>query len=109
MTVGYVGRRGSAAVFLSRWFVAALGPYVNLAAGAARLPWSKFTFWGIAGEAVWVALYVGLGHSFTGNLEAASAMALNIPGFLAAGAVAPGLGAWLVMTLRAEAPAGNGA
>lgn len=97
-----LARRGGLAVFLSRWLVSALGPYVNLAAGAAGLAWARFTIWGAAGEAAWVGLYVGLGYSFTGNLAAASTMALNVLGFIGAGAVALGLGFWFLTTLRAE-------
>jgi membrane protein DedA with SNARE-associated domain len=97
-----LARRGGIAVFLSRWLVSALGPYVNLAAGAAGLPWARFTLWGALGEAVWVGLYIGLGFAFTGNLQAASDLALQVLGFLGAGAAAIGLGAWLVVTLRGE-------
>jgi membrane-associated protein len=97
-----LAQRGGLAVFLSRWLVSALGPYVNLAAGAAGLAWVHFTIWGVVGEAAWVGLYVGLGYSFTGNLAAASTMALNLLGFIGAGAVALGLGYWLISTLRAE-------
>jgi membrane-associated protein len=97
-----LSRRGGVAVFLSRWLVSALGPYVNLAAGAACQPWAVFTLWAVAGEAVWVGLYLGVGYSFAGNLQAASDMALDLLGFLAAGAVAIGLAVWLVAVVRAE-------
>lgn len=97
-----LARRGGVAVFLSRWLVSALGPYVNVAAGAAGQGWARFTFWGVAGEAVWVGVYVGVGYSVAGNLTAASGMALDVLGFLAAGAVAIGALVWLVMVLRAE-------
>ncbi len=97
-----LAKKGGVAVFFSRWLVSALGPYVNLAAGAASQSWVQFTLWGVAGEAVWVGLYVGLGYAFTGNIEAASSMAVNMLGFLAAGTVALGLAAWLIATLRAE-------
>ncbi len=97
-----LARRGGIAVYLTRWLLSALGPYVNVAAGAALMPWAKFTVWGVAGEASWVGLYVGLGYGFTGNLEAASAMALELLGFISAVAVAVGLGWWLMSTLRAE-------
>lgn len=97
-----LAKRGGIAVFFTRWLVSALGPYVNLAAGAARQPWPTFTVWGVAGEAVWVELYVGLGYVFTGNLESASALAVDLLGMLAAGSVAVGLGYWLLITLRAE-------
>jgi membrane protein DedA with SNARE-associated domain len=97
-----LARRGGMAVFLSRWLVSALGPYVNLAAGAAGQPWLVFTAYGLAGEAVWVGLYLGLGYGFAGNLQAASDMAVDVLGFLAAGAVALGLAVWLVAAVRAE-------
>jgi hypothetical protein len=42
-----------------------------------------------------VSLYTGLGYYFTGNLEAASAMAVDMLGMLAAGAVALG---WRLVT-----------
>jgi membrane-associated protein len=95
-------RRGSVAVFFSRWLVSALGPYVNLAAGAAGLSWARFTLWGVLGESVWTGLYVGLGYGFTGNLAAASDLAWTILGFVGAAAVAIGLGYWLFTVLRSD-------
>ena len=97
-----LAKKGGLAIFFTRWLLSALGPYVNLAAGAAKQPWAKFTLFGVAGEAVWVGLYTGLGYAFTGNIAAASSMAVSMLGFLAAGAVALGLAAWLVMVVRAE-------
>ena len=96
-----LARRGEVAVFLSRWLLSALGPYVNLAAGAAGLPWTAFTAWGLPGEAVWVGLYVGLGWVFTGNLSAASDLALNLLGLVGAAVLALGLGVWLRAASRA--------
>ena len=87
-----LAKRGGVAVFLTRWLVSALGPYVNVAAGAAQQPWANFTLWGVLGELVWVGLYVGLGYYFAGNLSEASGMAINVLGFMGAGAVALGLG-----------------
>lgn len=100
--VEVLARRGGVAVFLSRWLFSALGPYVNVAAGAAGLGWARFTLWAVAGEAVWVAVYVGAGWAVAGNLTAASGMAVDVLGFLAAGAVALGALWWLVSVLRAE-------
>ncbi len=97
-----LARRGGTAVFLSRWLVSALGPYVNLAAGAAGLPWLRFTIWGALGEAVWVAIYVGAGFAFSGNLAAASGMAFDLLGIVGTGVVALGLGYWLFALLRSE-------
>jgi len=103
-----LARRGGVAVFLSRWLVSALGPYVNVAAGAAGQGWGPFTLWGVAGEAVWVALYVGAGWAVAGNLAAASGMAVDVLGFLAAVTVALGALWWLVTVLRAERGAARG-
>jgi len=99
----FLERRGNIAVFLSRWLISALGPYVNLAAGASGLSWARFTVWGVLGEAVWTGLYVSLGYAFTGNLAAASDLAWTILGFVAAGFAALGLGIWLFSALRNSA------
>jgi membrane protein DedA with SNARE-associated domain len=95
-----LARRGGLAVFLSRWLVSALGPYVNLAAGAAAMPWRRFTLWAVTGEAVWVGLYLGLGYQFTGNLATATGAALKLLGLAAAVAVAAGLAVWLARSMR---------
>lgn len=94
--------RGGMAVFLTRWLFSPLGPWVNLTAGSLGFGWSRFTLWGVAGEAVWTGLYTGLGHVFGGNIAAASALAGSALGVLAAGVVALGLGLWLRAAIRAD-------
>ncbi len=98
--MGHLKRRGTVAVFFTRWMFSALGPWVNLAAGASGYAHPRFTAADLAGEAVWVTLYVGLGITFGANLDAAADLAGNTLGFLAAGAVAVGLGWWLLRSLR---------
>lgn len=95
-----LAQKGGLAVYLTRWLFSALGPYVNLAAGVAHMPLARFSLWSVLGEGTWVALYVGLGRAFAGNLEAASAQAVSILGFLGAGAVAAGLGYVLLRAMR---------
>ena len=98
-----VARRGALAVFLTRWLVSPLAPYANLIAGASRMRWLPFASAAVAGEVVWVSLYVGAGYAFGDNLEAATEFAGSILGFLAAGAIAAGLGWWLWhLSKRAE-------
>ncbi len=97
-----VAARGVLAVFLTRWLLSALGPYANLVTGATGFRWLPFTAAGVAGEGVWVGVYVGAGYAFGGNLEAATQFAGSIIGFLAAGAVALGLGLWLLRLARQE-------
>lgn len=57
----FLQRRGLAAVFLSRWLVSPLGPWVSLAAGAARMPVLPFLAAAVAGRILWVAVYGGVG------------------------------------------------
>lgn len=87
----FLDRRAGVAVFLSRWLLSPLGPWVNLAAGAARVGWARFTLPAVAGEAVWVAGYSGLGFAFGAQIERLAGVAGNIAGALAALAVAGGL------------------
>ncbi|MEQ6885245.1 DedA family protein [Salicola sp. Rm-C-2C1-2] len=92
-----VDRWGGVGVFLSRWLVSPLGPYVNFAGGAGRMPWARFSIWSAAGEMVWVALYVGLGYLFAGSLTAVAEFAADLSGLVAGAVVAVGLGFWLRM------------
>jgi len=82
-------------VFFSRWLVSPLGPYVNFLSGGTRVNWLTFTLWDIAGEAVWVGLYVGLGFAFSDQLEAVGQILGNLSGALAAGLVTFALG-WML-------------
>lgn len=91
---------GGYGVFLSRWLFSPLGPYANLAAGAAGMRWGRFTAWGALGEAVWVGLYVGLGLAFARNLSIAVDVAANLIGILSGALVSLGLAWWLRRALR---------
>lgn len=81
-------RRPVLAIFLTRWFLSPLGPYANVAAGAAGMNWLTFTVAGALGEAVWVTLYVGLGYAFGTEYDRIATLASNLSGLLAALAVA---------------------
>lgn len=83
---------GGVGVFLSRWLLSPLGPYVNFIGGASGLGWGIFTLGSLTGEAVWVTLYTGLGFVFSGQIEMVADLAGNISGLLAAGALALVLG-----------------
>lgn len=88
-------RRGALGVFLSRWLFSPLGPWINFAAGATGLAWLRFTLAGLAGEAVWVGLYVGTGVFFAGHITAASQLLGSSLGVIAAGTATVALGLWL--------------
>lgn len=59
---------GASSVFLSRWLFSPLGPHVNLLAGGVGMDWARFTAMSLAGEAVWVAVYVGMGFAFASQI-----------------------------------------
>jgi membrane-associated protein len=92
---GFIEQRGVLAVFLSRWLVSPLGPYVNLIAGSTRYGWGRFTVAGVAGEAVWAGLYVGTGYGFAGNVEAASQALGSALGMIGGAGAVLALGYWL--------------
>jgi membrane-associated protein len=66
-----------ATVFLTRWLFSPLGPWVNLAAGATHLNWRRFAIGSVTGEAVWVALYIGLGWAFAAQVDRMGALLGN--------------------------------
>ncbi|MGG7643992.1 DedA family protein [Rhodovulum sp. YNF3179] len=99
---GFVDRWGGLGVFLSRWLLSPLGPYVNFLGGAARLDMRRFLAWGMAGEAVWVTVYVGLGYGFSSNIAGIADILGNAVVFLACAAVALLLGRLLLANGRTQ-------
>lgn len=95
-------RRGVIAVFLTRWLVSPLGPYVNLIAGSTAYGWGRFTAAGVAGEAVWAGLYVGAGYSFGGNIEAASQALGSLLGMIGGAGAVLVLGYWLFQSAAGQ-------
>ncbi|WP_377506215.1 DedA family protein [Octadecabacter sp. R77987] len=91
----FLGERGGPSVFFSCWLVAPLGPYMNYVCGLTGYSWPRFALWGIAGEIVWVGLYVGLGYSFADSITAVSGVLGNASGFVTAMVLVIGLGWWL--------------
>jgi membrane protein DedA with SNARE-associated domain len=80
-------RRGGWAVYLTRWLFSPLGPYINVLAGATRMPWRRFVIADVLGEATWVTVYVTLGYVFGTQIEELSNTLGNVIGALTAGMV----------------------
>lgn len=80
-------QRDLVAVYLTRWLFSAVGPYVNLLCGATKMSWTRFTVADLAGEATWVAVYVGLGIAFASQIETLGSTLGNLAGALGAGLV----------------------
>lgn len=102
--VGFMDRKGVVAVYLTRWLFSPLGPWVNLTAGSTGYGWHRFTAAGVAGEATWAGIYVGMGYVFAGNVEAASSLLGSVLGVVAGAAAVLILGYWL-FTSQKSAPA----
>ncbi|MDT5156164.1 MAG: hypothetical protein QOC99_554 [Acidobacteriota bacterium] len=68
----WLRRHEGAGIFFSRWLLTPLGPVVNITSGLTRYPWPRFLLYDIAGEALWVVLYVLLGKFFSDEVEAIS-------------------------------------
>ena len=66
----FARRWGDAGIFFSRWLVTPLGPWLNLTSGMTHYSWRRFLFWDVAGEVLWVILYVTLGKVFSGHVQA---------------------------------------
>ncbi len=98
--VAIMDRRGTGAVFLTRWLFSPLGPWINLTAGSTGYGWPRFTTAGVAGEAVWAGLYVGAGYAFAGNVAAASQMLGSVLGVVASSSAVAILGYWLYSSQR---------
>lgn len=74
-------------IFFSRWLFSALGPWVNLAAGATGVRWRLFSLAGLLGETAWVGLYVGLGFAFAASIREVGETMISVIGALGAGII----------------------
>jgi membrane protein DedA with SNARE-associated domain len=79
---------GGAGIFFSRWLVTPLGPWINLASGAADYSWLRFTLWDFLGESFGAALFIWVGRVFSDRVQQVGAifgdLAWAILGILAA-------------------------
>lgn len=98
-------RWGGAGIFFSRWLITALGPWINISSGLSDYPWRKFLLWDIAGEIVWVTLYILLGYFFSDRVQYIAQILGNLGWTILALAVAVYLGWKLIHHAKAE-PAG---
>jgi membrane protein DedA with SNARE-associated domain len=96
-------RWGGMGIFLSRWLLTPVGPVLNLTSGAARYAWTRFVCFDVAGEVVWVALYVALGWAFSERVQSVSAALGNVTGVLVALAAVLVLG-WQVRQRHLSTP-----
>lgn len=90
---------GGTGIFITRWLATPLGPFVNLASGFMGYSWLRFLLWDIAGEVLWVALYVGAGELFSHRVQMLSGVLGEIAWAGAAFFIAVLLG-WILWRAR---------
>ena len=90
---------GAWGIFLTRWLITPIGPWVNLISGASKYPWPRFVVWDVLGEVLWVALYVSLGRVVASEVQAISSLAGDITWVLLA-LMAAGFLSWRVLRSR---------
>tara|TARA_R110002051_G_scaffold10079_4_gene38196 strand:+ start:607 stop:1206 length:600 start_codon:yes stop_codon:yes gene_type:complete len=91
-------RWGDLGIFLSRWLLSPMGPWINLVAGMTGYSWARFSLFGLLGEAVWVAGYLALGVTFSRSVEMLSELLGSLTWFIVSALVAGILG-WKLFTL----------
>jgi membrane protein DedA with SNARE-associated domain len=96
----FIVRFGGVGVFLTRWLLAPIGPITNIICGASDMRWLRFTIWDFLGEVLWVAIYIGIGYTFRGNLEEMAALLGEASWLLIAALVALGMGIRVLVVLR---------
>lgn len=96
-----MARWGSSSVFFTRWLITPLGSAVNILSGVAGLSWPVFTAWSVAGETLWICIYIGLGYVFGSNIETLAGILGNLTLALAMLALAALLGWRLKLTIQA--------
>jgi membrane-associated protein len=92
----FMQKWGGIGVFLTRWLLSPLGPYVNLVAGMTRYSWLSFSFWDLLGESLWVVGYVMLGVTFSRSVQSLASVLGNLTWFLVFAAATLFLG-WRVI------------
>ena len=97
----FAKRWGAAGIFISRWLVTPLGPWLNLTSGMTDYPWPRFFIWGALGEILWVVIYVMLGKIFSGSVQALVEVLGNLGWVLVGIIVAAMLLWWIRRSLRA--------
>jgi membrane-associated protein len=89
-------RWGGTSILFTRFLITAIAVPVNLLAGTGNFPFRHFLLCDLAGEAIWIFGYGGLGYLFSTQWETVSAFLSNMSGLLF-GLLILGVGIWLGM------------
>jgi membrane protein DedA with SNARE-associated domain len=98
----FAKRWGAAGIFLTRWLITPLGPWLNLTSGMAGYPWIRFFVWDVLGEVLWVVLYVLLGMLFSDRVQALAEILGNLA-WVIVGLIAAVILGWKLLKYRQPA------
>ena len=73
---------GGMSIFLTRFLITGIAVPVNLLAGTGSFPFKRFLMYDLAGEAIWVFGYGGLGYLFGTQWEVVSDFISNFGGLM---------------------------
>lgn len=73
---------GGISIFLTRFLITGIAVPVNLLAGTGSFPFKRFLMYDLAGEAIWVFGYGGLGYLFGAQWEIVSDFISNFGGLM---------------------------
>jgi membrane protein DedA with SNARE-associated domain len=93
-------RWGALGIFLSRWLVTPLGPWLNVTSGIAEYSWLRFFLWDALGNLFGVVMFVTLGYFFSGQVQAMADILGDLPWVILGFVVAVILGWKIVQYLR---------
>ena len=65
----YLIKHGRISVFLSRFLISSIGPFINAAAGITGYKLWTFSLFVALGELFWTCIYLGLGYWFGDSFE----------------------------------------
>ena len=91
---------GGPGIFITRWLLTPLGPWINLVSGTAGYPWHRFLLWDVLGELTAAVLYISLGRFFSDRVTALGAVLGDLTWAIAALLAAIVLGYQLWAHLR---------
>jgi membrane protein DedA with SNARE-associated domain len=91
----FASRWGAIGIFFSRWLVTPLGPWLNLLSGTTFYSWTIFTALSVAGETLWVLIYVLLGIFFSDRIQSTADFLTNLS-WAIVGLAAAGFLGWKV-------------
>lgn len=75
-------RRGALTVFLTRWLITPIGAVVSMIAGISAYAWHRFLALDVAGEILWVSIYLSIGWALGSQWQAAATFLTDFSGLI---------------------------